>query len=54
MVSVPGMYEQYSGYVSVVAEDEKSAEDLAYIKLKRNFPERNRGMWVIERIQRCQ
>jgi hypothetical protein len=51
--SVPGMYEQYDGYVEVAAEDDEDAIERALSKLKRtSFPGRNRGMWNVHRVER--
>ncbi len=53
MRSKPGMYEQYSGDVEVMAEDEDAAVEAAFRKLKNgNFPDRNRSMWAIESVTR--
>ncbi len=47
------MYEQYSGDVEVMAEDEDAAVEAAFRKLKNgNFPDRNRSMWTIESVTR--
>ena len=53
MRSKPGMYEQYSGDVEVMAEDEDAAVEAAFRKLKNgNFPDRNRSMWTVESVTR--
>ena len=53
MRSVPGAYEQYDGYVEVVAEDDEDAVERAFAKLKRtSFPDRNRSMWKVDRVER--
>ena len=52
--SKPGMYAQYDGFVEVVAEDSDDAVEKAFAKLKREtFPDRNRGMWYVDMIERC-
>ena len=52
MRSVPGPYTQYNGKVDVYADNEQEAIDNAHIKLRRDsFPERNRGMWRVEKIE---
>lgn len=52
MRSVPGMYAQYDGKVTVYAEDEFEAAENAHIKLKRGaFPDRDRSMWRVEKIE---
>lgn len=50
--SKPGMYEQYDGHVDVVASNDGAAEDAAFNKLRRTYPNRGRDMWIIERIER--
>jgi hypothetical protein len=50
--SKPGMYEQYGGYVDVVAPNAKQAEEAAFAKLRRTYPNRSRGMWVVKKIER--
>ncbi len=51
--SRPGMYEQYSGTVEVVAENEDDAVDAAFRKLKAGaFPDRNKDMWKLEEVTR--
>ena len=51
--SIPGPYEQYSGNVTVYAENEEKAVDNAFIQLKRtSFPDRHRGMWRIKEVKR--
>lgn len=51
--SVPGMYAQYSGSVTVWAEDEDEAVEEALSKLKRGaFPDRSRSMWRIVDIKK--
>jgi hypothetical protein len=53
MRSKPGMYEQYSGDVEVMAENDDAAVEAAFAKLKRDtFPDRNRGMWTVEEVSR--
>ena len=50
--SIPGMYEQYDGYVKVWAEWEEQAKEKALDKLKReSFPDRTRDMWKIEKVE---
>jgi hypothetical protein len=50
--SVPGFYEQYDGYVDVVAEDTEDAKRVALRKLKQtSFPDRNASMWRVERVE---
>ena len=51
LVSKPGMYEQYSGHVDVVAGNELEAEDKAFKRLRKSFPDRNRSMWMIIKIE---
>jgi len=47
------MYEQYSGDVEVMAENDDAAVEAAFAKLKRDtFPDRNRGMWTVEEVSR--
>lgn len=50
--SKPGMYEQYDGYVDVVAPNAEQAQNAAFNKLKRTYPDRNRGMWTVYKIER--
>lgn len=50
--SVPGMYEQYSGKITVFANSEDIAIDRVFQKLRGSFPERSRSMWKIEKIER--
>lgn len=51
--SVPGFYAQYDGYVDVYAEDEEEAVEKALRKLQReSFPDRGRGMWRVEKVER--
>lgn len=51
--SVPGFYEQYDGKVTVFAESDEEAENLAFIKLKNGaFPDRSRSMWRVEKVVR--
>ncbi len=51
--SRPGFYEQYSGDVEVVAENEDAAVDAAFRKLKSgSFPDRNKDMWKVEEVAR--
>lgn len=51
--SRPGFYEQYSGTVEVVAEDDDAAVDAAFRKLKAgSFPDRNKDMWKVEQVDR--
>ena len=53
MRSIPGMYAQYDGKVEVSAENETEAIDNAFLKLKRGvFPDRNRSMWKVDRVER--
>lgn len=50
--SIPGMYAQYNGYVEVNAENDIDAKERAFSKLKRtSFPDRNKNMWKVERIE---
>ncbi len=50
--SVPGMYEQYNGKVKVYAKDEEEAVDRALDRLRRGaFPDRDRSMWRVEKIE---
>lgn len=50
--SKPGPVEQYDGYVEVHANDGDDAIDRAFQKLKReSFPDRNRGMWNVEKVE---
>ena len=50
--SVPGMYAQYDGKVTVYALDEEDAVERAFKKLKTGaFPERSRSMWKVEKIE---
>lgn len=52
MRSVPGMYAQYDGKVSVSARDEEEAVENAITKLRRgSFPDRSRSMWKVEKIE---
>ena len=52
MRSKPGMYEQYNGKVEVWAKNEKEAIENAHAKLRRGaFPDRNSGMWNIDKIE---
>jgi len=52
MKSVPGMYAQYNGKVTVYADNEEEAVDLALLKLRRgSFPDRSSDMWRIEKIE---
>ena len=52
--SVPGFYEQYSGKVTVFAENEDSAIDRAFYKLKHGaFRDRSRSMWRVRKVERC-
>lgn len=50
--SRPGMYEQYGGYVDVIASGDVAAEDAAFNKLRRTYPNRSRDMWIVEKIER--
>jgi len=50
--SKPGMYEQYSGYIDVIASSDSTAEDAAFNKLSRTYPNRSRDMWIVEKIER--
>lgn len=51
--SVPGMYEQYAGKVAVFADNEDEAVDKALTRLRRTaFPDRNRSMWKVEKVER--
>lgn len=51
--SVPGMYEQYSGPVTVYADNDSEAEEMALLKLKRGaFPDRSCDMWRVEKVER--
>ena len=53
MRSVPGFYEQYSGKVTVNAENDTDAIEAAYWKLKNGaFRDRSRSMWKVERVER--
>ena len=52
MRSVPGMYEQYNPTLTVKAVNDSDAEEAAYAKLKRSFPDRNRGMWKVLSVKR--
>jgi hypothetical protein len=39
--------------VEVVAEDDEDAVERAFAKLKRtSFPDRNRSMWKVDRVER--
>jgi hypothetical protein len=50
--SVPGFYEQYAGYVDVVACDEDEACAKAIRQLRRtSFPERSAAMWRVEKVE---
>jgi hypothetical protein len=50
--SVPGFYEQYDGYLDVVADTYDEAIDLAFKKLKRGaFSDRSRSMWKVEKVE---
>ena len=52
MRSVPGMYAQYDGKVEVYANDEDEAIDNAHAKLRRtSFPDRDRSMWKVDRVE---
>jgi len=49
--SKPGFYAQYSGALTVVANDEEQAIERAFLRLKTGaFPDRDRSMWIIEKI----
>jgi hypothetical protein len=50
-ISVPGMYEQYDGYIEVSANDQDQALERAWVSLRRAFPERVRAMWRVEKIE---
>jgi hypothetical protein len=46
------MYEQYDGYIDVVASNYEQAEEAAFVKLRRTYPNRNGGMWIVEKIEK--
>jgi MarR-like DNA-binding transcriptional regulator SgrR of sgrS sRNA len=51
--SVPGFHAQYDGKVEVRASDEDDAVQKAFRKLKMGaFPDRDRSMWKIEKVER--
>jgi len=51
--SVPGFSAQYDGKVTVFADDDDEAIELAFRKLKNGaFPERSRSMWKVEKVER--
>ena len=51
--SVPGFYAQYDGKVTVWADNDSEAKDLAYMKLKNGaFPDRSKNMWKTEKVIR--
>lgn len=53
MRSRPGMYAQYDGKVTVYADNDEDAIDMALLKLKRGaFPDRSRDMWIVEKVER--
>lgn len=53
MSSVPAMYEQYTGEVTVFACDEEEAASKALQKFKStSFHNRNRALWRIDKITR--
>ena len=49
--SVPGMYEQYVTKAVVYADDQQTAIDKGFNVIKKDFPERNRGMWKVDKIE---
>jgi len=52
MRSVPGMFEQYNGSLEVLASKQSLAFDAACDKLRKtSFPDRNRGMWQLEKVE---
>lgn len=47
------MYAQYDGKVTVYADNDEDAIDMALLKLKRGaFPDRSRDMWIVEKVER--
>ena len=50
--SKPGMWERYDGYVSVRAHNDEHAIGLAFTKIQRDFPDRGRGAWELEKVER--
>lgn len=51
--SKPGFYAQYDGKVEVFATDDEDAVERAFQKLKRGaFPDRDRSMWKVEKVER--
>ena len=52
MRSKPGMMEQYSGHVDVVAPNTAHAVDQAFRELTRGaFPDRGPGCWIVEKVE---
>lgn len=52
MRSKPGMMEQYSGHVDVVAPNVDYAIDQAFRELKRGaFPDRGRSCWIVDDVE---
>ena len=50
--SVPGFYAQYDGKVDVYARDPEEAVEIALRQLKRgSFPDRDRSMWRVEKVE---
>ena len=51
--SKAGFVAQYSGKVDVLATDDDDAIDRAMARLKYGaFPDRDRSMWIVERVER--
>lgn len=51
--SRPGFFAQYDGKIDVVAETDDDAVERALDRLKSGaFPDRDRSMWIVERVER--
>jgi hypothetical protein len=51
--SRPGFYAQYDGKVTVWADDEDDAVEMAMHKLKTGaFSDRDNSMWIVEKVER--
>ena len=51
--SIPGFYAQYEGSLKVWAENDGQAIERAFRELKRGaFPDRNRDMWRVKKVER--
>lgn len=47
----PGPFEQYDGYVDVLAYNRRDAEAKAFAKLRIAHPNKGRDMWKIEKVE---